>query len=224
MNALAIDSASRTMAIAAKKGDVAVTVVLDAAMKQSEKLLPIIDWVLSQLDLTVANLDYAVLCKGPGTFTGLRLAFSALKALQLSHNIPLYAVPSLDVYAYPFSDIDGAVVSVIDAKKDQFFASIYRNGICCMPPADTKIEAVAEQLNTEESILVVGANADTFAEILRSFAPTLAVRCPKAHPAPTNALFALAEAMIEKKEPPLADYDGPAYLRKSEAEIALKQN
>ncbi|MBD5425951.1 MAG: tRNA (adenosine(37)-N6)-threonylcarbamoyltransferase complex dimerization subunit type 1 TsaB [Treponema sp.] len=222
MHALAIDSAPRTMTIAAKKDTDTVTIVLDVAMKQSEKILPAINWTLAQLDLTAADLDYAAICKGPGTFTGLRIGFAALKALQLSHAIPLYAVPTLDVYAYPFSSIPGAVISVIDAKKDQFFAAVYRNGTCCMPPTDTNPEAVLTQLDAEELVTVTGANAGQFADMLQSIAPTLNVRCLKAPPA-TDALFALAEGMIARKEPLLADYDGPAYLRKSEAEIALKQ-
>lgn len=222
MRALAIDSASRTMTIAAKKDTDSVTVVLDMAMKQSEKILPAIDWTLAQLGLTAADLDYTAICKGPGTFTGLRLGFAALKALQLSHHIPLYAVPTLDVYASPFAGIPGAVISVIDAKKDQFFAAVYRNGKCCMPPADTQPESVLKQLDLEERVTVTGANAGQFAEMLQSLAPTLDLRCLNAPPA-TDALFVLAEDMIARKDPPLADYDGPAYLRKSEAEIALKQ-
>lgn len=223
MYALAIDSASQMMTIAAKKDTDIVTVVLDVAMKQSEKILPAIDWTLAQLDLTVADLDYAAICKGPGTFTGLRLGFAALKAIQLSHGIPLYAIPTLDVYAHPFSDTPGVVISVIAAKKDQFFAAVYRNGTCCMPPTDTQPDAVLKQLDAEERVTVTGAHTERFAEILQSLVPTLDVRCLKAPPA-TDALFALAESMIAKKEPPLADYDGPAYLRKSEAEIAREQH
>lgn len=221
MNALVLDSASRVLTIAAKKDDDCVTVQLDVAMKQSEKILPAIDWVLSELALTPADLDYTALCKGPGTFTGLRLGFAALKALTLSHTIPLYAVPSLDVYAYPFADFAGAVVSVIDAKKDQFFAAIYRGGKLCMPPKDTQTAEVLKNLDAEESVLVTGADAAHFAEELRALSPTLDVRCYASQPAATDALFVLAEAMIAKKEPPLQDYDGPEYLRKSEAEIKL---
>ena len=80
MNALAVDSAASRMVIAAKKDDDVATLSLDIAMKQSEKILPAIDFVLSEVGLTPADLDYTAICKGPGTFTGLRLGFSALKA------------------------------------------------------------------------------------------------------------------------------------------------
>ena len=223
MNALAIDSAASCMIIAAKKDDDKATLLLDIAMKQSEKILPAIDFVLSEVGLTPADLDYTAITKGPGTFTGLRLGFSALKALSLSHGIPLYAIPTLDAYSWPFSDFAGAVVSVIDAKKDQFFAAIYRGGNISMPPADTNISEVLKNLAPEESVLVVGQNADVFAENLRALSPTLDVRCYKGAPAATDALFSLAEAMITNKEEPLADYDGPDYMRKSEAELALEK-
>ena len=223
MKALAIDSAATCMVIAAKNDDDKATLSLDISMKQSEKILPAIDFVLQETGLSPADLDYTAISKGPGTFTGLRLGFSALKALSLSHNIPLYGIPTMDAYAYPYADFGGAVVSVIDAKKDQFFAAIYRGGKECMEPKDTNTEEVLKNLDAEESVLIVGQNADVFAEILRSLAPTLDIRCFKFQLPATDALFSLAEEKIAKKEAPLEDYDGPEYMRKSEAEIALER-
>ena len=223
MKALAIDSAATCMVIAAKNDDDKATLSLDISMKQSEKILPAIDFVLQETGLSPADLDYTAISKGPGTFTGLRLGFSALKALSLSHNIPLYGIPTMDAYAYPYADFGGAVVSVIDAKKDQFFAAIYRGGKECMEPKDTNTEEVLKNLDAEESVLIVGQNADVFAEMLRSLAPTLDIRCFKFQLPASDALFSLAEEKIAKKEAPLEDYDGPEYMRKSEAEIALER-
>ena len=223
MKALAIDSAATCMVIAAKNDDDKATLSLDISMKQSEKILPAIDFVLQETGLSPADLDYTAISKGPGTFTGLRLGFSALKALSLSHNIPLYGIPTMDAYAYPYADFGGAVVSVIDAKKDQFFAAIYRGGKECMEPKDTNTEEVLKNLDAEESVLIVGQNADVFAEMLRSLAPTLDIRCFKFQLPATDALFSLTEEKIAKKEAPLEDYDGPEYMRKSEAEIALER-
>ena len=223
MKALVIDSAATCMVIAAKNDDDKATLSLDISMKQSEKILPAIDFVLQETGLSPADLDYTAISKGPGTFTGLRLGFSALKALSLSHNIPLYGIPTMDAYAYPYADFGGAVVSVIDAKKDQFFAAIYRGGKECMEPKDTNTEEVLKNLDAEESVLIVGQNADVFAEMLRSLAPTLDIRCFKFQLPASDALFSLAEEKIAKKEAPLEDYDGPEYMRKSEAEIALER-
>ena len=83
MKALALDTSISCIQIAAKNDDKLASLVLDIGMRQSEKLLPAIDYVLKQAELAPAELDYTALCQGPGSFTGLRLGFAALKAIEL---------------------------------------------------------------------------------------------------------------------------------------------
>src|SRR5574344_1381041 len=104
MKALAIDTANSKILISAKNDDKSVTVIFNIGMKQSETLLPSIDYVLNQLQITPQELDYTVLCKGPGSFTGLRLGFAALKAIEAAYNVPIYGSLSLETYAFPFKN------------------------------------------------------------------------------------------------------------------------
>lgn len=224
MKALVIDSAASCMHIAAKNDDFKASISLDLGQKQSQKLLPTIDYILSQVELKASELDYTSLTSGPGTFTGLRLAFSALKAIELAHNVPVYGIPSLDVYAFPYSCFDGIVVSVIDAKKDQFFAAIYENGKQVCEAEDTTAENVAKKLDRSRKILLCGPDSAVFAEELKKIDSSLNLTVYTSQPCPTDSLFTIAEKMIEEKKEPLADYDGPVYLRKSEAEIKLEQS
>ncbi|WP_407428542.1 tRNA (adenosine(37)-N6)-threonylcarbamoyltransferase complex dimerization subunit type 1 TsaB [Treponema sp.] len=224
MKALVIDSSASCMTVAAKNGDIKASLVLDMGQKQSQKLLPAVDYVLSQVELNSSELDYTALTSGPGTFTGLRLAFSALKAIELAHNIPVYGIPSLDAYAFPFSSFEGKVVSVIDAKKDQFFAAIYENGKAIVEAADTTAEKVAEKLNTDKKILLCGPDAVIFTDELKKLNASFNITVFPSQPLCTESLFTIAEEMIEQKKEPLADYDGPVYLRKSEAEIKLENS
>ena len=96
MNALAIDCAVSRLTISAKKDEKIVAVILDIGMKQSESLVPTIDYVLEKIELSPAELDYTVLTNGPGSFTGLRLAISAVKSINLAYNIPVYGISSLE--------------------------------------------------------------------------------------------------------------------------------
>ncbi|MBR0476967.1 MAG: tRNA (adenosine(37)-N6)-threonylcarbamoyltransferase complex dimerization subunit type 1 TsaB, partial [Treponema sp.] len=125
MNALAIDCAVSKLCIAAKKENQTVKLCLDIGTKQSEKILPAIDYVLKEADLTPALLDYTAVTLGPGTFTGLRLGLSALKALNLANGTPLYGIPSLKAYALPYKSAIETVLSVIEEKEDQYFYSFY---------------------------------------------------------------------------------------------------
>ena len=222
MKALVIDCAASCMHIAAKNEDLTASVSMDLGQKQSQRLLPTIDYVLSQLSLNASQLDYTALTSGPGTFTGLRLAFSALKAIELANDTPIYGIPSLSAYAFPFESFEGLVLSVIDAKKDQFFAAIYEKGKCISEAEDTTAEVVEQKLDKSKKILLCGPDAELFSNELMKINPDLKLVLYKSQPVPTEALFSMAESMIEQKKEPLADYDGPVYLRKSEAEIKLE--
>jgi len=228
IKSLVIDAASNNMTISAKNGSAKASLSLDLGQKQSQKMLPAIDFLLSQVELKPSDLNYTALTSGPGTFTGLRLAFSALKAISLAHNVPVYGIPSLDAYARPYSDFSGLVVSVIDAKKDQFFAAIYENGKALVEASDTTAEAVAEKLlglinkQTDKKILLCGPDSKIFTDELKKINSNLKLVVYNSEPLPTESLYEIAEKMIEEKKEPLQDYDGPVYLRKSEAEIKLE--
>ena len=189
------------MVIAAKNGNEKATLSLDIGMKQSQRILPAIDDILAQVGLKPADLDYMALCEGPGTFTGLRLAFSALKAIELSCGKPIYGIPSLEAYAFPFRDFGGTVVSVIDAKKDQFFAAAYENGTCVLEAEDTTAEKIAAFLGRRGTkSLVVGPDAALFSEKIREADGALDIISFSSQPNPTDALFTIAENLIEQKK------------------------
>lgn len=74
MNALAIDCAISRIAISAKSDDKSVKLVYDVGIKQSEKLLPAVDFVMGELGLTPTQLDYTCLSWGPVPSRGCGLA------------------------------------------------------------------------------------------------------------------------------------------------------
>lgn len=180
MKALALDTAISCIQIATKNDDFLASLTLDIGMRQSEKLLPAIDYVLKQADLTPDDLDYTVLTQGPGSFTGLRLGFAALKAIELfggtkancsqdkkaasnenssqdqkaggRSKIPLYGINSLDAYAWPFMDFDAIVLPVIDAHKDKFYAKAFFNGTEILPCDDWDLRALEEKLLQDQKL------------------------------------------------------------------------
>ncbi len=219
MKALAVDTSSSCVSFAVKNDSIYANLVLEAGMKQSEKLLPAVDTVLSQAGVKPEELDFTVLCKGPGSFTGLRLGFAVLKALQLTCGCPVYGVPTLTAYAYPFSQWPGAVISAIDAKKNRFYASVFRGGTETAGPADISAEELAAFIDPEEKILAVGPDAEFFAETLSAVRPQQDIRCfARLKTDAAQQLLLLGEQVFSAGDPALKEYEGPFYLRKSEAE------
>ena len=84
MKGLALDSSITKLTVAAKNDNHIVTASFDIGMKQSETLLPAITYVMEKAGIETSDLDYMAICKGPGSFTGLRLGFAAVKALECS--------------------------------------------------------------------------------------------------------------------------------------------
>lgn len=237
MNALALDTSISKITVAAKKGENLVSLTLDLGMRQSEKLLPAIDYVLSQAEIAPGELDYTALCSGPGSFTGLRLGFAALKAIEAAHGIPIYAVNSLDYYAAPFMDFGGAILSVIDARKDKFFAKAFFSGkeiISCddfeLSDLAQKLEEFFQEKNSQEkestgkesdAEIFVAGEAEIFVEACarRNFLQEKKLLWAKGGVANLKSLFDLAEEKIARNEPRILEYEGPQYFRASEAEL-----
>jgi tRNA threonylcarbamoyladenosine biosynthesis protein TsaB len=203
-----------TLTVAAKNGDLNALVTRKTDIRQSAKLPGAIMYVLEQLGLKPGELDYMALNKGPGSFTSLRLAFASLKALQLTSKRPIYALPTLEAYVLPFAFFRGAVVPAIDAKQNRFYASVFRHGADCSPASDIAPDALLALLDPEEPVLATGPDALLLCECLRGIRPQLDVAAYKSVNA-ADALFTLAEKMSANGGKPLADWEGPEYIRES---------
>lgn len=111
-----------------------VTVVDERTLTErnihSERLLMIIDEVLTRASLSVKNLDAIAVSIGPGSFTGLRIGLSIAKGLALACDKPLIAVPTLDGIAESYRRTVDTTESrkfcaLIDAKRNESFYAFY---------------------------------------------------------------------------------------------------
>lgn len=220
MKALAIDCAVTRLVISAKNDDKICTSIFDIGMKQSEILVNAIDYALTKVDLSSADLDYTTLTIGPGSFTGLRLAISALKAIELAYDVPVYGISSLKTYEYSYIDFNLPILTGIDANKDKYYARISIDNSIFLEDGDYETSFIQEQIKDFEKIIIAGPDCDKLKEILQANYPSKIFLTSKNSFVTTENLFELAEKEIAANNPPLKDYDGPVYLRASEAEIA----
>jgi tRNA threonylcarbamoyladenosine biosynthesis protein TsaB len=95
-----------------------------------QKLITLIDNLLSSLNISSVNLDCISISIGPGSFTGLRIGLSAAKGLCIAGNTKLVAVNTLDAlahnyYSHKSAKIDHPVCTLIDAKRDEYYHALY---------------------------------------------------------------------------------------------------
>ncbi len=228
MNALSIDCSVSKISIAAKKDNKLVKVTLDVGIKQSEKLLPAIDYVMAEAELKANDLDYSAVTIGPGTFTGLRLGLSALKAINLAYNVPVYGIPSLEAYQWPYRKLTASlktiVLPLLEEKEDEYFYAHYESGKLLTEITSAPYEEIIKSFDPEITVLTCGPGALHFTESVNENFPLYKINCFAPENDCCESLFQIAENMIETKQPPLQDYDGPLYFRKSEAELVYEKN
>jgi tRNA threonylcarbamoyladenosine biosynthesis protein TsaB len=144
MTLLAIETATDTVAVALLRDDGGVAERVHAGGRaHAELLAPSIAEVCAVSGCTVADLDAIAVDIGPGLFTGLRVGVATAKALGQALGIGVLGVTSLDVLAAAALDVagkapdangrpgvsgraTGAVASVIDARRGEVFAAVYR--------------------------------------------------------------------------------------------------
>ena len=223
MNILVLDCAVSKISIAVKFDDKMIAQTYDIGMRQSEILVPAIDDILQKAGITAGDLDFSAITIGPGSFTGLRLGISALKAIELAYNVPIYGVSSLQVYSYTAKNLGFPVLCCIDANKDRFYACLYdENGNEILPDGDYESSELIDKIDFDK-LLITGPDAKKFYDILSNSNVHADLKPYLLRNSDNYAacLIEIAEKMHKNNESPLQDYDGPVYLRASEAELKL---
>jgi tRNA threonylcarbamoyladenosine biosynthesis protein TsaB len=97
----------------------------------SEKLLSLIESLLAEKHIGLSQVDAIAVSSGPGSFTGLRIGFSAAKGLCFSTAKSLVVVPTFQALAHSaFQSTASAknILVALDAKKGDFYAGLFRPG------------------------------------------------------------------------------------------------
>src|SRR2546428_11980959 len=127
MRVLAVEASTLAGGAALLDGEVVVgEYALDVGATHSERLMGAIDRFLTDAGWTVRDLEGLAVSVGPGSFTGLRIGLSTVKGLALALSIPIVAVPTLDAMAAPLPFAALPVCPVLDARKREVYASLYR--------------------------------------------------------------------------------------------------
>ena len=105
----------------------------------SESLHVFIEELISKSQITMQDLDAIAVSEGPGSYTGLRIGVSAAKGLCYALDIPLIAVPTLDVLSHQVKIYDGYIVSMLDARRMEVYAAVYDKAYNTIETTNAKI-------------------------------------------------------------------------------------
>src|SRR5438552_6456154 len=96
----------------------------------SSWLLPAVKRAFSSCSLSLSQLDGYAVCAGPGSFTGLRVGLTTVKAWAEIHTKPIAAVSRLEALAESDQPIEERLVATfMDARRSQVFAALYARSV-----------------------------------------------------------------------------------------------
>lgn len=119
-----------------------------AGQRHSELLIAMLDEVLSEAGMTLAQLDGIAFGMGPGSFTGVRIACGAAQGLALGADLPVVGVCTLQALAQASGH--DKVIAALDARMGALYlaayekqagawVTVYEPGMC-LPQAAPKID------------------------------------------------------------------------------------
>jgi len=99
MNILALDTSTEHCSVALWHDAVVHEREIHAGQSHSAMLLGLVDAVLAEGGVSLAGLDGIAYGKGPGSFTGLRIACAVAQGLAFAKDIPLVGIGTLHAMA-----------------------------------------------------------------------------------------------------------------------------
>ena len=230
MNILATDTSSQALSVAIRTDSYFESRTSEGrSLQHSEKLMVTVLELCRNAGIESRDIDLFACTRGPGSFTGLRIGMAALKGMAYAAAKPLVSVSTMEVLANCIPCFDGAIVTVLDAKKQRWYLSAFEkpdgsNARRLMPDTDGTEADLVEILRPYSRILVTGPDAEAFGPCLEKlFGEEKTVLVDKTtREARATSLISCALEKY-KKDGPDDIGQGPVYLRKSDAEIALEE-
>ena len=227
MKILSINTSSNICSVAIlEDANLIKEITIDDANTHSVKLMPLIDELFCKTNLSISNIDLFACDKGPGSFTGIRIGISTIKAFCDVTLKPSVGISSLVSLAYS-SNYEGLICSLIDAKNDNVYYGLFehKNGVYTQVGeflADT-IYNVTEILKVcNKPVFFVGNGSTIYQDVLKSNLDKNAIIENNEAYIGLNAYHtgrAAFDAFSKNEIVPIS----PLYLKKSNAERELEE-
>ena len=130
---------------------------INQSMSHNEILLVMVDEMLKKLNIDIEDIDLFVAVTGPGSFTGIRIGVTVVKALAMALNKPIVAVNTLEALSFGvFSD--KKKIPLIDARGERVYYGVYEgiNNENIVAPALLTIDELLDEFSNKGEFVFVG--------------------------------------------------------------------
>lgn len=191
----------------------------------SQELLPSINLILNNSRLNQHDLGSIAVASGPGSFTGLRIGIATAKSLSLALHIPVFGVPTFDAMVYTLPKLPYDICPMIDAKKKEIFAAVYRweeeGKKKVIPEMATSPQALCAMI--KDKTLFLGNGLEVFKDLILTSLGELAIPWPMVPDFTAEGVALLGSCLHKRGYSSQLISLKPAYFRRSEAEIKREE-
>lgn len=199
MKILALDTSSNACSVALVEGSQQEFSCIErfemAPRQHTQLILPMIDSVLDEAGYDIKEVDTLAFGRGPGAFTGVRVATGVVQAIAYGADLPVAQISSLAALAQGFSQAQGChhdaprqvnkVLVANDARMDEIYFAAYEMNKGFMTLTGTehviKPEQLGELLNhllvLDKQWQLTGNGWSVYAEELSPIACQCAAPC-----------------------------------------------
>ncbi len=215
-NILVLDTATEACSVALQVGNKTYSRFEVCPQQHSQRILPMIDSVLREAGISLNELDCLAYGRGPGSFTGVRIASGIIQGLAIGTDLPVVGVSTLAAMAQQAFMTEGAlnISAAIDARMNEvYFAHYEVEDEIVLEQIPEKVEA-PEKVNVGLTdlglITAVGTGWNAYDTL--SIGLDLAIKQDIAYP---NALYMLPLAIrdFQRGMAVPVEESQPVYLR-----------
>lgn len=125
MYALLLDSSDKNLTVGLSQDGKAIdSIEYEAWQKQSEFMIQEVKNLLARHGLSRGDIGAVVCGKGPGSYTGVRIAMTIAKTIVFALGIPLYLASSLEILSDPIKPS----ICLMNARGKRSYMGVYERG------------------------------------------------------------------------------------------------
>lgn len=150
---LASDTTTKSLSVAILQEDrILFSHTEETGSTHSQTLMPLILQALDAVGLKFADIGLFACTAGPGSYTGIRINVSTIKAIAYASGKPATGVSTLATLAYPYIADDTAVCPLIDARNRRVFAAAYLGKTTVLKEDNYPIDEVLAKIGEVASV------------------------------------------------------------------------
>lgn len=165
---LGIDTSGKMASVSLMQDDVLLAEnSVYTTLTHSQIIMPMCKKLLESVGKTLQDVNRIVVSCGPGSYTGLRIGISGVKAMCFALNIGCNGISTLESLAYNVFGFDGVICSIMKARLDLVYCGLFQSDMKsitrysddCILEKSMLFEKLS---NIDKNIILVGDGAEDF--------------------------------------------------------------